>query len=83
MMETNQECRKNDCKFILAEQHGLHGFVFVDCGSEHIVTDTNGEPAATNLIASIEVGKPTKITVDDSNRLNLDVGGAKPCTGVH
>jgi len=78
MVETNQECRKGDCKFILAEQHGLHGFVFVDCGSEHMVTDTNGEPAATNLIASIEVGKPTKITVDDSARLNLDDGGGNP-----
>lgn len=75
MIAVNQECRKANCKFIMAEQMGLFGFVFVDCGQEHLVTDTNGEPAATNLISSIEIGKPTKITVDDSARLNLDDQG--------
>lgn len=74
-IEMNKLCREADCKFILAEQRGLYGFAFVDFGKNHIVTDTNGEQATSNLIASIEPGNPTKVTVDESNRLNLDDGG--------
>lgn len=68
----NNMCRAASCKFILAEQRGLYGFTFVDCGPEHLVTDTNGEQPTSNLIASIEPGHPTKITVDESSRLDLD-----------
>lgn len=75
IIKVNQACREADCKFLLAEQRGLYGFVFADFGPEHIVTDTNGEQPSNHLISSIESGFPTKITVDESNRLNLDDGG--------
>ena len=44
LVKVNQGCRANKTGFILAETLGLAGYVFVDFGDKHIVTDLDGEP---------------------------------------
>jgi ubiquitin-activating enzyme E1 len=44
LTKLDQFCRENKIGFILAETLGLAGFIFVDYGEHHIVTDLDGEP---------------------------------------
>ena len=68
----NKNCREVGTKFIMAEQNGVLGYTFVDCGSKHLIVDQNGEQPKSNLIASITPGMPTKITLNEDERLELE-----------
>ena len=46
-------CRTNNIKFIYGMCLGLAGYIFVDFGSYHVITDENGQEPGTYLIKSI------------------------------
>jgi len=52
-IDINVMCRSYKCKMVYMMSHGLAGSIFVDCLTNHIVTDLNGENKESVPINSI------------------------------
>ena len=84
-------CRtqKKNIKLIYGMCLGLAGYIFVDFGMNHIITDTNGEETGTYLIKSISKDEQGTVVIDNIQGTNnirfgdgsyvkfKDVGGMK------
>ncbi|AMD21564.1 HFL292Wp [Eremothecium sinecaudum] len=68
----NGFAHENNIKFISTETRGLFGNIFVDCGDEFTVLDTNGEEPKSGIVSDIEADGT--ITMLDDNRHNLEDG---------
>jgi ubiquitin-activating enzyme E1 len=53
---------------------GVFGKIFVDCGENFEVTDTNGEEPQSSMIATITQENPGVVTVVEDNRHGLETG---------
>lgn len=49
----NEMCRKHKVKFIVANSHGLYGYVFCDFGDEFTIVDTNGERVKSGILVNV------------------------------
>ena len=70
-------CRSNNIKFIYGMCLGLAGYIFVDFGSYHVITDENGQEPGTYLIKSISKDQEGRVeidTVQDTNNLKMGDG---------
>ena len=65
-------CRnpKNNIKLIYGMCLGLVGYIFVDFGMNHIITDTNGEECGTYLIKSISKDDKGTVVIDNIQGTN-------------
>jgi len=68
IMQANEACRANKTGFILAETLGGAGFVFVDFGDKHVITDADGEPCKQFIISGIEQDENGYVTVHEDKR---------------
>jgi ubiquitin-activating enzyme E1 len=72
---------------IIGDARGVYGSVFCDFGDSFVVTDTNGEVAATSMVAHISSGAQsgkatTVITCLEETPHNLETGEAVTLTGI-
>ena len=68
-------CRANNIKLIYSFCFGLAGYIFVDFGAYHIITDENGEETGTYLIKSISKDKEGTVVIDNiQGTNNLKIG---------
>ena len=65
-------CRnpENNIKLIYGMCLGLAGYIFVDFGMNHIITDTNGEECGTYLIKSISKDDKGTVVIDNIQGTN-------------
>ena len=65
-------CRnfQNNIKLIYGMCLGLAGYIFVDFGMNHIITDTNGEECGTYLIKSISKDDKGTVVIDNIQGTN-------------
>lgn len=73
-VEVNDYCHAHGKQFISTEAAGVFGYTFCDFGDAFVVTDTNGEPASSCVVASITQANPALVTVLDGDRHNLESG---------
>jgi len=53
VIEYNKICRKNNVKFIMANSHGLYGYIFNDFGNDFSVIDNNGEKIKSGVLNKV------------------------------
>ncbi|KAH7816151.1 putative Ubiquitin-like modifier-activating enzyme 1 C (Uba1C) [Monocercomonoides exilis] len=58
-------CRENSVKFISVDQAGLFGRIFVDCGDDHEVTDSDGERCQIVVVGGISKEKKARISMPE------------------
>lgn len=73
-MRINEITHVNDIAFITADTRGLFAQVFCDFGEEFTVVDTNGEPCASAMVASISKDTEGLVTCVDDTRHGLEDG---------
>ncbi|CAL7947644.1 unnamed protein product [Xylocopa violacea] len=64
----------NDIALIIADTRGLFSQVFCDFGEKFTVVDTNGEPPATAMVASISKDTEGVVTCLDDTRHGMEDG---------
>ena len=79
LIKVNEECRKNNIKFIYALNLGLTGYIFSDFGEKHIIFDESGSTKISFNIKNItKSADQTLITIDNEkgqNNFNIGDGG--------
>mmetsp|Transcript_13958 Transcript_13958/g.17541 ORF Transcript_13958/g.17541 Transcript_13958/m.17541 type:complete len:1022 (+) Transcript_13958:91-3156(+) len=73
-IQVNSFCRGNGICFISGDARGVFGKVFCDFGDEFLVSDPNGEPAASFMIASVTQDTPGLVTTLEDSRHGLETG---------
>ena len=58
-------CRNNNIKLIYSFCLGLVGYIFVDFGRNHIITDENGNETGSYLIKSISKDEEGTVVIDN------------------
>jgi ubiquitin-activating enzyme E1 len=81
-LRVNDICHAHNIRFLSADVRGVFGSLFCDFGDEFEVLDVDGEPAATSMIASIQAGSPTLITVLEDTRHGLMTGDVVRLTDI-
>mmetsp|Transcript_10674 Transcript_10674/g.24911 ORF Transcript_10674/g.24911 Transcript_10674/m.24911 type:complete len:747 (+) Transcript_10674:167-2407(+) len=81
-LEVNDLCHTSNICFVACEVGGVFGSVFCDFGDAHTVTDKNGEPNASCLVAAITQANPALVTVLDDTRHNLESGDCVTLDGA-
>jgi len=66
--EVNEMCRAKKVGHISTQVFGPWGYAFVDYGTEHIVTDHDGEQPKSFIVVMIEKGEKTKITMHEDKK---------------
>ena len=67
-------CHTNKVALIVSDVYGVFGSVFCDFGDEFVVSDIDGENAATSMVAHISNDNPAVVTVLEENRHKLETG---------
>jgi hypothetical protein len=66
LSEINLKCRTNKKGFILTETFGAAGYIFVDFGDEHLITDLDGKPCKQFYIEGVSQEENALVKVCDS-----------------
>jgi ubiquitin-activating enzyme E1 len=75
VIELNEACRANNCCFIYSTVMSVFGQIFCDFGDEFIISDKDGEAAATSQIESVLDENPAVVKVlEDHGRHGLEDG---------
>jgi len=74
LIDVNQRCRANNLGFILTEAFGAAGYIFVDFGNEHTVTDLDGEPCRQFILSGVEQDENGYVTVHEDKRHSFQDG---------
>lgn len=73
-LRINEITHANDIALIVADTRGLFAQVFCDFGEKFTVVDTNGEPCASAMVASITKDTEGLVTCVDDTRHGLEDG---------
>lgn len=73
-LRINEITHANDIAFVVADTRGLFAQVFCDFGDAFTVVDTNGEPCASAMVASISKDAEGLVTCVDDTRHGLEDG---------
>ena len=65
LIRINDECRKNNIKFIYGACFGLSGHIFTDFGPQHIIFDETGKEPKSFYVKSITKDKEGLVIIDD------------------
>lgn len=75
VIELNEACRANNCCFIYTAVMSVFAKIFCDFGDEFIISDKDGEAAATSQIESVVDENPAVVKVlEDHGRHGLEDG---------
>ena len=66
--QIDADCRGKKVGYISTATFGPWGYAFVDFGTEHTVTDHDGEQTKQFIVTMIEKGEKTKIFVHEDKR---------------
>jgi len=66
--QIDADCRAKKVGYISTATFGPWGYAFVDFGTEHVVTDGDGEQTKQFIVTMIEKGEKTKIFVHEDKR---------------
>lgn len=72
-VDTDKLCRELGLRFISADVCGMMGTIFVDNGTDFIVTDTNGEQPLTGMIQGITPLDPVEEDGETRHYLSVHV----------
>jgi ubiquitin-activating enzyme E1 len=75
-------CHDRGIAIILGDARGVYGSVFCDFGESFVVSDNNGEVAASSMIAGITRDKHTLVTCLEETPHNLETGDVVVITDV-
>ena len=75
-------CHDHGIAVIASDLFGVFGNIFCDFGESFVVSDVDGEPAATSLIASITQANPALIHALDETRHHLSTGDIVELSGI-
>ena len=67
-------CHNQGIAVIVADVYGVFGSVFCDFGERFVVSDVDGENAATSMVAHISNENPAVVTVLEESRHRLQTG---------
>jgi ubiquitin-activating enzyme E1 len=67
-------CHRTGKQFISSEVAGVFGSVFCDFGQSFVVSDSNGEPNASCLVAAITQANPALVSALEDTRHGLETG---------
>lgn len=70
----NEACRAKGVGFILAETLGAAGYIFLDYGDNHKITDLDGEPCKQFIVSSITQDEQGLVTVHEDKRHSFQSG---------
>jgi ubiquitin-activating enzyme E1 len=73
-LEVSEYCHTHGIAVIIGDAKGVCGQIFCDFGNSFVVNDSNGEPAATALLAGITKDVRGLVTVLEETRHNLNTG---------
>lgn len=74
LMDVNQKCRSHKIGFIMSEIFGAAGYIFVDFGNEHTITDLDGEPCRQFILSGVEQDENGYVTVHEDKRHTFQDG---------
>ena len=75
LIALNQHCRQNGVGFLYALTMGVFGMAFGDLGDDFVVSDADGEPAATSQLETVLCENPAVVKVlEDQGRHGLENG---------
>ena len=75
IVQLNEKCRQQGASFIYTMTMSVFGMVFCDFGDSFVVSDKDGEAAATSQIESVLAENPAVIKVlEDQGRHGLETG---------
>ena len=72
--ELGDFCHNKDIGFIVTGGLGLYGYLFVDFGEKHKITDKNGENLLHAIISHIGKENPAVVTCHEEHRHGLEDG---------
>lgn len=70
----SQFCHTNNIAFLIGDVRGVFGQIFCDFGDSFVVTDTNGEPNASSMVAGITRDVRALVTTLEDTRHGLSTG---------
>lgn len=73
-LHVNEITHANDIALVIADTRGLFAQVFCDFGENFTVLDTNGEPCASAMVASVSRESEGLVTCVDDTRHGLEDG---------
>lgn len=72
----SEYCHANNIAFIIGDARGVFGEIFCDFGDSFVVSDTNGEPNASSMVAGITSDVRGLVTTLEETRHGLSTGDA-------
>jgi ubiquitin-activating enzyme E1 len=72
--DMNALCRQHNVGYISAQALGHWGYTFLDYGTNHTITDANGEACKEFIVIMIERGETTKVTLHEDKRHTYEEG---------
>lgn len=70
----SEYCHANNIAFIVGDARGVFGQIFCDFGENFVVSDVNGEPNASSLVAGITRDTRALVTTLEETRHGLSSG---------
>lgn len=74
LVAINEACRANRVGFILSENLGLASYAFLDYGTDHVITDKNGETTRQFIVIGVEQGVDPVVQLHEETRHSYDDG---------
>lgn len=74
MIQANEFCHAKNIGFILANLFGPAGFVFLDYGSDFLITDADGEDTKSFIVTNVTQTNPAIVTVHEDKRHSYQDG---------
>lgn len=68
LIALNEKCRASKIGFILSETLGAAGYIFLDYGSDFVITDENGEQTKSFIVTNITQDEKACVTVHEDKR---------------
>jgi ubiquitin-activating enzyme E1 len=73
-LRVNEICHSLNVAFIMVDSRGLFSSIFCDFGPEFIITDVDGEPDVTFMVAAVTKDKEAVVHVLDEKKHGLSSG---------
>lgn len=74
LVALNEKCRENKTGFVLSETLGAAGYIFVDFGDKHVVSDLDGEPCKQFILSGITQDEKGQVHVHEDKRHSFQDG---------
>ena len=72
ILEYENYCNINNIKFLLANTHGLYGYIFCDFGNNFVTYDTDGESIKSSILVQTEGDDNNIIVSNEPHELQVN-----------